>query len=203
VSKLYFRYGSMKSSKTLQLLSVKTSYEKQGKVAFCCKPDIDTRSQHIKSRMLEESHWANMIIRPTDGVDHFFDRIQEYMRREFKKQGPPHVVLVDEAQFLSKINVDALRAVSKDCPVICYGLRSDFMSNLFEGSRRLFEVADQIDEIKNVCYEKNCNRKATMNLRHNPTGPQIVIGDEEYSPACWWHWEEHMREFIQTPKGEK
>lgn len=176
----------MKSSKTMQLISVKTSYERQGKAVVCIKPEIDSRDGNpntIKSRLIPTPEWADLVIHPTTSRQKIYGIISEV---------DPMVILVDEAQFLSTKNVEDLRFFSKICPVICYGLRADFKGELFEGSKRLFELADVIEEIKNVCFK--CNRKATFNLRHDPHGPQIVLGDDEYSPACWEHWHEHMKE---------
>jgi thymidine kinase len=101
-----------------------------------------------------------------------------------------HCILVDEAQFLSKSVIDQLRRFANelDLPVICYGLRSDFRTDLFEGSRRLFELADEISEVKTTCYF--CNKRALFNLKllnGNPTldGPSVELGAEEkYLPAC-------------------
>ena len=101
-------------------------------------------------------------------------------------------VLVDECQFLSPQVVDQLRELTRtlNLPVIAYGLRTDFRAHLFEGSKRLMEVADSIEEVKTTC--RYCNRKAVFNLRHNAKeeaiidGPTVLLGDEEfYSPTCY------------------
>lgn len=185
--KLYVRYGTMKSSKTLLLISVKTSYEKQGKSAFCIKPEIDTRfgKSYIKSRLIETPEWADLVIPKSIEPHIVFDLIKE-------KHPEPSIILVDEGQFLSRENVELLRMISEAYPVIVYCLRCDFRGNMFEGSKRLFELSDSIEEVKNICYHPNCNSKAIMNLRHDPSGPQIVLGDAEYSPACYRHWRNSM-----------
>ncbi|MFN0065296.1 MAG: thymidine kinase, partial [Chlamydiales bacterium] len=99
-------------------------------------------------------------------------------------------LLVDEAQFLSKGVIDQFRQISleKGIPIICYGLRTDFRTHLFEGSKRLMELADSIEEVKSTCHY--CNRKAVMNLKHvngrpKRTGASIQLGCEEtYFPTC-------------------
>ena len=105
-------------------------------------------------------------------------------------------MLVDEAQFLSEVNVDALRMVSRTIPVICYGLRTDYLTRLFTGSKRLMEVADNIEEIKTVC--SLCEKKAVVNAKYyiDPTKDRVVIrsdgpseidlgGEDKYQAMCW------------------
>ncbi len=114
-------------------------------------------------------------------------------------------ILVDEAQFLSTSVIDQLREISwkMDIPIICYGLRSDFRANLFEGSRRLLEVADSIEEVKTTCAF--CNRKAVMNLKHvngvaTTQGPSIDLGSEEkYFPACFRCYQEQVSSTQHKP----
>ena len=193
--KLYLRYSAMKAGKTLSLLSIKTAYERQNKPVFCIKPEIDIRDgcAQIKSRMLDEPGWADLIMTPETTY-------REILDAAINKRGA-RCILVDEGQFLTPDNVNVLRMLTKCCPVIVFTLRADYTGHLFEGSKRLFEVADTIEEIKNVCFM--CNKKATMNLRKNPVGPSIMLGDDEYEPACWNCWYEHMSKFYQKMTGEK
>lgn len=179
MAKLYFRYGAMGSAKTLNLLAVAHNYRQQGKEVFLIKPAIDVRfgSNVIKSRAGLEME-ADLLVEPDTELSYSeFDNIS--------------CILVDEAQFLSKSLIEQLRNITLelDIPVICYGLRTDFKSHLFEGSKRLLELSDSIEEIKSTCYF--CNRKSIMNLKHingvaTVDGPSIQIGAEEmYYPACY------------------
>lgn len=148
--KLYFRYGTMNSSKTANLLMVAYNYKSQGKKVVLMKPSIDTRfgANNIKSRAVQEME-ADIIILPC--------------RRVFELPNDVSCVLVDEAQFLTPINVEGLRNLSQHVPVICYGLRTDYKAYLFPGSKRLLELADTIEEIKTICV--NCNKKAIINAK--------------------------------------
>lgn len=178
MAKLYFRYGSVGSAKTLNLLAVAHSYEQQSKRILVLKPELDTRfgKETIKSRAGLERD-ADLLVTP-DTV----------LKREAFQD--VHCVLVDEAQFLSTSLVEQLRAISCvfNIPVICYGLRGDFKTHLFEGSKRLMELADEISEVKTTCFF--CNRKAVFNLKlvdgqATLAGPVIDLGAEEkYLPAC-------------------
>lgn len=178
MAKLYFRYGTVGSAKTLNLLAVAHNYGQQGKNVYLIKPELDTRWDvaTVRSRAgLEQK--ADLLVTPTTKLD--LD-ILEGM----------DCILVDEAQFLSADLIDQLRNITEamDIPVICYGLRTDFRTALFPGSRRLLEVADAIEEIKTTCAF--CNRKAIYNLKllnDKPTlsGPSIDLGAEEkYLPSC-------------------
>lgn len=179
VAKLYFRYGAMGSAKTLNLLAVRHNYELQGKKVILMKPRTDDRygTQMVKSRA-GLAYEADLIL----------DDDTVFQAELFRGL---HCVLVDEGQFLSPRLVEALRYVTYefDVPVIAYGLRTDFATSLFPGSRRLMELADAIEEIKTTCMF--CNRKAVFNLRHDAEGkaiidgPQVMIGaDAQYSPVC-------------------
>jgi thymidine kinase len=179
MAKLYFRYGTVGSAKTLNLLAVAHNYRQQGKKILLMKPDLDTRfgKERIKSRAGLEMQ-ADVLI------------VDEHSLRGIDYIGVS-CILVDEAQFLSPKVIEALRhiALDSDIPILCYGLRTDFKSKLFEGSLRLMELADSIEEIKATCYF--CNRKSIMNLKHvngfaTAEGPTVDLGAEEkYFPACY------------------
>lgn len=178
MAKLYFRYGTVGSAKTLNLLAVAHSYSQQEKRVIVMKPALDDRFGYgvVKSRAGLERD-ADILLHPTTVLN----------PAEFEGVS---CILVDEAQFLSREVIDQLRTLATDIdlPVICYGLRSDFRTELFEGARRLFELADEITEIKTTCFF--CNRRALFNLKllnGKPTvdGPSIELGAEEkYLPAC-------------------
>lgn len=179
MAKLYFRYGAVGSAKTLNLVAVAHNYRQQGKRVVLVKPAFDTRfgERVIRSRSGLEVE-ADILVNEDSLLerDHFKDT---------------DCVLVDEAQFLSAKLVEQLRALSLDLgiPVICYGLRSDFRGELFVGSKRLFELADAIEEVKSTCAF--CNKKATMNLKHINGVPSVegasveLGGEEKFLPACF------------------
>ena len=187
MAKLYFRYGTMDSAKSLNLLAVAHNYRKQGKRILLLKPRLDTRfgATKIASRAGLEAE-ADMMIEHDTTLD----------PRDFANLD---CVLVDEAQFLPPQVIEDLRRITVDpgVPVICYGLRTDFRTRLFPGAQRLMELADRIEEVKVTC--QYCAKKAICNLRFvngTPTvrGPQIQLGAEEhYAPVCWAHYDEATR----------
>ena len=184
MAKLYFRYGTMDSAKTMNLLAVAHNYRKQGKVVMLLKPKIDVR-------------FGEATITSRSGLsavaDVLVDADTELDPARFETVD---CVLVDEAQFLSPFVVDQLRELTRSqrIPVICYGLRTDFQTRLFPGSRRLLELADTIEEVKVTC--QHCSRKAVFNLRAQDgkavlRGEQVMLGDvEQYEPVCWSHYVE-------------
>lgn len=189
MAKLYFRYGAMRSAKTLNLLAVAHNYKAQGKNIAIIKPAIDNRYGIgiVESRAgLKEE--ADIVVRNNDERP-----MDTLLRAHFDSSDLSNAscILVDEAQFVSPHVIDQLRQISLtyDVPVICYGLRTDFRARLFPGAARLMELADSIEEIKVTC--QFCNKKATMNMRilnGKPTlnGEQIQIGgDESYIPVCY------------------
>lgn len=188
MAKLYFRYGTMGSAKTLNLLAVAHSYQTQGKKVLVLKPALDDRfgKSKVRSRSGLEKE-ADLLVTATTRLT--LDDLTSLS-----------CVLVDEAQFLSESFVDHLKQITRDfdIPVICYGLRTDFKTRLFEGAKRLMELADEIDEIKSTCHF--CNKKAIFNMRlidgHAVTeGPSIQLGAEEtYLPACSRCYEDQIRQ---------
>jgi len=186
MAKLYFRHGTVGSAKTLNLLAVAHNYRQQGKEILLLKPELDTRfgREQIKSRAGLEMT-ADILIRPdTDLLSLDYEGVD--------------CILVDEAQFLPASAIEQLREISvkRGIPVICYGLRTDFRSHLFEGSRRLMELADSIEEVKATCHF--CTRKSIMNLKHvngvaTVDGPTIQVGAEEtYLPSCYHCYQAHL-----------
>lgn len=179
MAKLYFRFGTVGSAKTLNLLAVSHNYKQQGKKVVLIKPQLDTRfgAAAIKSRAGLEQTADILVTEDTMLSPHAFLGAS--------------CVLVDEAQFVSVKIVDQLRDIAHQMgvPVICYGLRTDFRGQLFAGARRLLELADSIEEVKTTCAF--CNRKAILNLKHldgraTLAGPQVDLGAEEkYFPTCY------------------
>lgn len=187
MAKLYFRYGTMGSAKTLNLLAVAHSYQLQQKKVLVLKPHLDMRfsQDSVRSRSGLEKP-ADLLV--TDDT-----RLSPELLR------PLSCILVDEAQFLHPQFIDHLREISRDLniPVICYGLRTDFRTQLFPGSKRLLELSDSIEEIKNTCHY--CNRKSIYNMRVIAgkgilDGPQILLGAEEtYLSVCATCYHGHTR----------
>ena len=181
MAKLYFKYGAMGSSKTAQALITKYNYEENDLRVWLIKPSADTRDgrQILRSRIGLE---AEVEVIPPD-MD-ICTRFRE------TQQGHCDVIIVDECQFLTEEQIDQLRSIVNDenIPVMCFGLRTDFQTRLFPGSRRLMEVADTIQEIKTIC---DCGAKATVNARidadgHIVTqGAQVVLGgNDSYIAMC-------------------
>ncbi|MBD5218370.1 MAG: thymidine kinase [Bacteroidales bacterium] len=199
MGKLYFRYGTMGSAKTAMLLTTAYNFEERNMAYICFKPVVDTRESKnvIRSRIgiERECRW---IYRDTD--------LYSYMKGLLDEAENPHIwLLIDEAQFLSADQVDQLARLVDDygCNVICYGLRTDFRTNLFEGSRRLFEIADSIDEVKSTC---SCGRKTIVNARIDSNGEIItegqqveIGGNDRYMAVCRKCWRNKRIE--QSSKG--
>lgn len=196
IGKLYFRYGTMGSAKTALLLTTAYNFEERGMAYLCFKPITDTRERRsvIRSRIGIERE-CKWIYPDTD--------LYELISRMHHEGGMiPEWMLVDEAQFLSKRQVDQLAAVVDDfgCNVMCFGLRTDFQSKLFEGSSRLFEIADTIEEVKSTC---SCGRKTIINARVDSEGrivtegEQVEIGgNDKYISLCRKCWNERKREKV-------
>lgn len=157
MAKLYFRYGAMNSGKSTALMQVAYNYEERGMRVLILKPEMDTKGgNHVVSRL--------GVIRPADiavkkGMD-LYELVQQWQ----EVQGSIHCVLVDEVQFLESAQVDQLfkLAVVGGVPVICYGLRTDFRMQGFEGSTRLLLLAHSLEELKTIC---SCGKKALLNGR--------------------------------------
>lgn len=178
----------MGSAKTAILLTTAYNFEERHVSYLCMKPVVDTREgvSVIRSRIgIERS--CEWIYTETD--------LYAFARDRFRREGRvTDWLLIDEAQFLTAEQVDQLSRIVDDfgVNVICYGLRTDFQSHLFEGSRRLFEIADTIDEIKSTC---NCGRKTIINARIDKSGnfvtegAQVEIGgDDLYVAVCRKCW---------------
>ena len=189
MAKLYFKYGAMGSSKSAQALITQFNYEELGMTVWLIKPSTDTRdgADIIRSRIgLQRSA---QIITPEQNI-----------LEEYRKIGARSVVIADEAQFFTPEQIDQLRELvdSEDVPVLCFGLRTDFLTHFFPGARRLMELADSITEIKTVCA---CGRKATVNARIDangriiPHGAQVVLGgNDSYVAMCHKCWTDRIRE---------
>ena len=188
MAKLYFKYGAMGSSKTANALITKFNYEERGMKVWLIKPSVDVRdgADVVRSR-IGLSAEAEVI---TPDKDIF---------EEYQKHSEFDVIITDECQFFTPAQIDQLRKIvdEMNIPVLCYGLRTDFLTTLFPGSRRLFEVADSITEIKTIC---SCGKKAIVNARIDEAGKvvteggQILLGgNDSYVAMCHSCWKNAIK----------
>ncbi len=198
--KLYFKYGVMGCSKTAQALMTKFNYEQQGYNVLLMKPSIDNRDDKenktiIKSRIGLESE--AIAFSPRQSL------IKIFNKRRKENIG---VIIVDECQFCSSSQIDELKELTKYVPVLCYGLKTDFRTKLFTGSKRLLEIADNLLELKAIC---ECGRKATVNARFKngflvTKGSIIDIGgDEKYRAMCYDCYKKLEKQTLKKEKQEQ
>ncbi|MCR5663291.1 MAG: thymidine kinase [Oscillospiraceae bacterium] len=189
MAKLYFKYGAMGSSKSAQALITQFNYEELGMSVWLIKPSVDTRdgADVIRSRIGLQRHAE--VITPEQDI-----------REAYARVGKHDVIIADEAQFFTPGQIDQLRAIvdEEDIPVLCFGLRTDFLTHFFPGAMRLMELADSITEIKTVCA---CGRKATVNARIDgdgrivTEGAQVMLGgNDSYVAMCHQCWTRRIRE---------
>ncbi|XOQ48757.1 MAG: thymidine kinase [Eubacteriales bacterium] len=178
--KLYFKYGAMASSKTAQALMVKFNYEEKRYHVGLMKPSIDNRdgTTVVKSRIGLQDEGIL--------IDKDMNIYDWYLKNRYD------VLIIDEAQFLSAKQIDQLKDIAIEfVPVLCFGLKTDFQTHMFEGSKRLFEIADSLTEIKSVC---TCGKKAEVNARICNgkivrEGEQVLLGgNESYIGLCYECW---------------
>ena len=188
MAKLYFKYGAMGSSKTAQALITKYNYEENDMRVWLIKPATDKRdgASVVKSRI--------GLMAEAEAMAPDADLFALFKARD------ADVVIVDECQFFPPEQIDQLRRIvdDLDIPVLCFGLRSDFQTKLFPSSRRLFELADSIQEIKTIC---DCGSKATVNARIDADGyvvtegAQVVLGGNDcYIAMCHRCWQRAITE---------
>ena len=196
MAKLYFKYGAMGSSKTAQALITKFNYEELGMSVWLIKPGTDTRdgADVIKSRIGLTAKAE--VIMPEDDI------IAAYRRA-----GKHDVIIADEAQFLTPEQIDGLRQLvdDEDLPVLCFGLRTDFLTHFFPGAQRLMELADSLTEIKTICA---CGRKATVNARIDERGrivtegSQVLLGgNDRYIAMCHKCWKDRIKREAQQKEN--
>ncbi len=190
MAKLYFKYGAMGSSKTAQALIAKFNYEERNMKVWLIKPSTDTRdgTSLIRSRIGIQGEAENIL--PDTNL---CERFKTFV------PGSIDVIISDESQFFEKEQIDQLRNIVDDfdVPVLCFGLRTDFLTHMFPGSHRLFELADSITEIKTIC---DCGNKATVNARIGDggriitSGEQVFIGgNDSYIAMCHTCWKTKIK----------
>jgi thymidine kinase len=188
MAKLYFKYGAMGSSKSAQALITQFNYEELGMSVWLIKPGTDTRDgvDVIRSRIGLEA--KAQVIAP-----------EEDIVAAYREAGAHDVIIADEAQFFTPAQIDGLRTLvdEDDLPVLCFGLRTDFLTHFFPGAQRLMELADSLTEIKTVCA---CGRKATVNARIDENGhivtegSQVLLGgNDRYVAMCHRCWKERIK----------
>lgn len=191
MAKLYFKYGAMGSSKTAQALIAKFNYEERNMKVWLIKPSKDERygTTVIRSRIGIEDTAENIL--PDTNI---LDRFKAFLPDKVD------VIITDECQFFEEAQIDQLRMIVDDysVPVLCFGLRTDFLTHQFPGSRRLFELADSITEIKTIC---ECGQKATVNARIDQTGTILTSGEQvflggndSYMAMCYKCWKKKIGE---------
>ncbi len=167
MAKLYFKFGAMGCSKTAQALITKFNYEERGMKVLLLKPAMDTRDGETITRSRIGLQAQALAV----GAE---QDLFEMYKREYRSC---NVVIVDECQFLTPEQVDQLGQIVIDynIPVLCFGLATDFTTHMFPGSKRLFEIAESISEIKSVC---KCGAKATVNARLDDNGNVVFRGEQ-------------------------
>ena len=189
MAKLYFKYGAMGSSKSAQALITQFNYEELGMRVWLLKPSVDTRDgvNVVRSRIGLERE--AQVIGPECDIAAAYRAGERY-----------DVIIADEAQFFTPAQIDQLRELvdEEEIPVLCFGLRTDFLTRFFPGAMRLMELADSITEIKTVCA---CGCKATVNARIDGNGnvvtegAQIQLGgNDSYVAMCHPCWMRKIRE---------
>ena len=184
MSKLYFRYGAMNSGKSTHLMQVAHNYEERGMKVIIIKPNVDSKGGDRLVSRLGVDRKVDLLISEDDNI---FDIIKVYLNENRKID----CILVDEVQFMKANQIDQLFeiAVKINIPIICYGLRTDFKRDGFEGSTRLLLLAHSIEEMKTICA---CGKKAIFNGRKLNgkfvfEGEQIAIdeqNDVQYESLC-------------------
>lgn len=188
MAKLYFRYGAMNSGKSTALLQAAYNYEERGQQVLLAKPRIDTKGDQLIVSRLGVTRQVDFTIGPDDDIYAIFQREREAVIRGAGRD--VSCLLLDESQFLSPQQVDDLLriAIREDIPVLAYGIRTDFQTAAFPGSRRLLEIAHSLEELKTIC---RCGRKAVFNARTIGgvfvfDGDQVAIdgADVTYESLC-------------------
>ena len=181
MAKLYFRYGAMNCGKSSALMQVAYNYEQNHKKVIVLKSEIDTKGNDFLESRIGLKRKVDILLKENESLKKYYNTLKNIS-----------CILVDEAQFLNESQIEELHYITKhyDIPVICYGLRTDFQSKLFEGSERLLELADELDELITIC---RCGKRAKFNARY-VNGTFTLKGDVNlidgsttnitYTPLC-------------------
>lgn len=189
MAQFFYKYGAMKSGKSMDLIKTKINYDRSNRDVLVLKPSIDTRDGEKITTRLGKSIDVTLLKKESS--------LLTVVNNEILNNKNIRAILIDEAQFLTRAQVWELGVIvdDMDISVICYGLKTNFKGYLFEGSRALLEIVDKIEEIKTIC--QFCERKAILNLRmkrqedgslvKEENGDEILIGDDEYIQVCREH----------------
>jgi len=185
MAKLYFRFGAMNSGKSTAVLQVAHNYEERGMKVLLVKPEIDTKGNDQISTRIGIGRSVDVLLAPEDTLSEAVKNQSQGNVEDFD------CIITDEAQFFTPEQVQEFFeiAVKQNIPVICYGIRTDFQRNLFPGSKRLFELAHTLEELKTIC---RCGKKAMFNGRKINgefifEGNQVAIDGQdniEYESLC-------------------
>ena len=182
MAKMEFRYGAMNSGKSMELMRIAYNYNENNKKVVVIKSQIDTKGDEYLVSRVGMKRKVDIFLNPNESL--FTEENKNiYLTAD--------AILVDEAQFMSPFQIDELWHITKmlDIPVICFGLKTDFTTNTFPGSKRLLEISDELIELETIC---NCGKKARFNAR-KVNGEYIVVGEQnvidgsdnvEYVPLC-------------------
>ena len=187
MANLVFYYGAMGCSKTANALMTQFQYKEKGLKVWLIKPEIDTRDDVVK-----EDGTTISLIKSRVGISG--EAVVIKSNQSIVPPSDTDLIICDESQFLSEFQVDELKAIAetKDIPVYCYGLRTDFRTKLFPGSKRLFELASKTVELESIC---SCGNPAIINARFNSKGEIVTHGsvvelggDDRYKALCYSCW---------------
>lgn len=205
MAQLYYKFGTMKSGKSMELIKTAQNYTLSDRNVLVCKPIVDTRDRgNIATRMGQSV--------PCHLLTGEYGQIAKIIKNDSFLGKKYSAVLIDEAQFLQLDTVIELTEIVDELniPVICFGLKTNFRNELFLGSKLLLELADKIEEIKTVC--QFCDKKAIANLRvekkkntfygANSDGDVIAIGDEEYVQVCRKHYFLYATGKVEVPMNK-
>lgn len=192
MAKLEFRYGAMNSGKSMMLLQVAYNYNENNRSVLLIKSEIDTKGDNCLVSRIGPKRQVDIVLKKDEPI---------LQKKYSKKIKNTECILVDEVQFLTSAQIEDLWYITKilDIPVICFGLKSDFQTNSFPGSRRLLELCDSMKELETIC---NCGKKARFNARkvngkYVSTGEQNVIDgahdNVEYVPLCGKCYIKHIK----------
>lgn len=186
MGKLIFYYGTMGSAKTANALMTRYQYVQNGRSVWLIKPATDTRDDKDSKTIIKSRIGLEAESRAIQDSDNLFDVYTTYWR-----YNKPDVIICDEAQFFTATQIEQLRDIATflNIDIFCFGLRTDFITNSFTGSARLFELADEFIKLDNIC---DCGQPALVNARLDQSGAIITAGkniliggDERYKAICW------------------
>lgn len=186
MGKLVFYYGTMGSAKTANALMTRYQYVQNGRSVWLIKPATDTRDDKDSKTIIKSRIGLEAESRAIKTSDNLFDVYTTYW-----KYNKPDVIICDEAQFFTATQIEQLRDIATflNIDIFCFGLRTNFITNSFTGSARLFELADELIKLDNIC---DCGQPALVNARIDKNGKVITVGediliggDEAYKAICW------------------